>query len=180
MRERHRAGFYEEQLNRLTKKQRIYVFLILSCLCVFVISYFILTRGTPLELGLHKIRVGEQVLRVQMATTPTQWHTGLSFRKELAADEGMLFVFNETQVLNFSTRDTYVPLGIAFIADDCVIREVQKMDISTYNRYRSSQPARAALEAPINWFEKNANVIGWIVTMSEVNCPDNWPTCCSL
>jgi len=145
---------------------------------VFVVSYFVYSRGTPLELPLYRLQIGEKMLNVQIAATPDQWHKGLSFRQELAGDEGMLFVFDEPQVLNFSTRDTYVPLGLAFIADNCIIQEVMKMDITAYNKYSSSQPARAALEAPLGWFENNANVTGWALKIPELSCPNNWQTCC--
>jgi uncharacterized membrane protein (UPF0127 family) len=43
---------------------------------------------------------------------------GLMFRKEMAADHGMLFLFPREEQLSFWMKNTYIPLDIIFIGRD--------------------------------------------------------------
>lgn len=55
------------------------------------------------------------LVRVELARTPAERQRGLMYRKELAADTGMLFLFEGSQQLTFWMRNTYVALDMIFI-----------------------------------------------------------------
>jgi len=52
---------------------------------------------------------------VELAVTPSQRSRGLMFRPALAADAGMLFLFDREAPRTFWMKDTIVPLDIIFL-----------------------------------------------------------------
>ena len=85
-----------------------------------------------------------------------QREKGLMFRKSLNESDGMLFVFEREQKLNFWMKNTYIPLDIAYIDKNGIINEIYHMkplDVSlTYN---SIKPAMYALEVNLGWFSRH-------------------------
>jgi hypothetical protein len=69
--------------------------------------------GGP-EVGLHTA-TGTVTVRVEVADTPAERSFGLMYRKEMAADAGMFFVFDDMQVRSFWMRNTILPLDMIFI-----------------------------------------------------------------
>lgn len=61
---------------------------------------------------------GVRHFSVEVADTPASREHGLMFRKQLAADRGMLFDFKTVQPVDFWMKDTLIPLDILFIAAD--------------------------------------------------------------
>lgn len=89
----------------------------------------------------------------EVAATPERRTLGLSFRTALHPDSGMVFVFEEEQILRFWMKNTYIPLAIAFIDKNGVITDIMEMaPLDTQTRYESSRPVRYALEANSGWF----------------------------
>ena len=102
-------------------------------------------------------QAGEKVkLNAELAVTPAEREKGLMFRKFLKENDGMLFIFEVEQKLNFWMKNTLIPLDIAYINKDGFINEIYSMkalDVSV--TYNSMKPAMYALEVNSGWFEKH-------------------------
>jgi len=57
-------------------------------------------------------------VEVELARTRTQREVGLMFRKQLGADQGMLFVFAQPQPQAFWMHNTLIPLDMLFVGAD--------------------------------------------------------------
>lgn len=64
------------------------------------------------------ISIGDKEYDVLVAQTDEEKVIGLSKTKHLAKDEGMLFVYDEPQDLEFTMEDTSIDLDIVFIDSD--------------------------------------------------------------
>jgi uncharacterized membrane protein (UPF0127 family) len=113
---------------------------------------------TPPQPTLPTIRlsIGSTTVKAEVADEPNERSAGLMGRKELAEGEGMLFIFPEPQPLSFWMRDTLVPLSIAYLNAQGVIREIHDMkpldETTSQSMFRD---LLYALEVPQGWFEKN-------------------------
>jgi len=102
---------------------------------------------TTLSIGFHQ-------LQVQVAATPEQQATGLMFRTDMPAHEGMLFVFPTASQQCFWMKNTLIPLTAAFVADDGTIINLEDMQPQTTQSHCSSKPVRFVLEMNQGWFVK--------------------------
>jgi uncharacterized membrane protein (UPF0127 family) len=103
--------------------------------------------ATTLNAGMHNIRA-------QLAMTPEQRQVGLMYRREMPANDGMLFVFEEPQPQCFWMKNTLLPLTIAFLADDGTIVNLADMQPMNEASHCSAKPVRYALEMNQGWFAK--------------------------
>ncbi|OGT31122.1 MAG: hypothetical protein A3E87_04370 [Gammaproteobacteria bacterium RIFCSPHIGHO2_12_FULL_35_23] len=84
-----------------------------------------------------------------MAKTSTAREKGLMNQSYLAPNQGMLFIFKQSQYLDFWMKNTLIPLDILFINDQWQIVNVQTMSPCTTAPcpiYVSAVPANYALE----------------------------------
>mgnify|MGYP002361799096 FL=1 len=113
-----------------------------------------------------EIQIGSKKITVDLAVTPAQHEKGLMYRETLDKDQGMLFIFNKEQVLNFWMKNTYVDLSIAYINSKMKIIDIQEMKATTTLEvaepptYPSKKPAMYALEMPKGWFKASNIKVG--------------------
>ncbi len=85
--------------------------------------------------------------KIEVATTPQQEAFGLMFRKSLADDAGMFFVFNPPQTISMWMKNTYIPLDMLFVRADGVITKIvtnaQPFDLTPIT---SNEPVAAVVE----------------------------------
>lgn len=110
-----------------------------------------------LTAGMHRIQA-------EVAATDANRARGLMFRKELAPNHGMLFVFEQAAVQCFWMRNTLLPLSIAFILDDGTITNIADMAPMTENSHCSTAPVRYTLEMEQGWFAKRGITAGKKIT----------------
>ena len=94
------------------------------------------------------------LITAEVASTPQAREKGLMFRKELAPNHGMLFVFPTPSNLCFWMMNTIVPLSIAFMRDDGTIVNLEDMKPQTTDSHCSLRPVRYVLEMNQGWFAK--------------------------
>lgn len=90
---------------------------------------------------------GRHVYEVELALTPEMQARGLMFRRDMAADHGMLFVYGEVEEAHFWMRNTYIPLDMIFIdAAGRVNRVAANTEPLSDRIVASDGPVRAVLE----------------------------------
>ncbi|MEE4114225.1 MAG: DUF192 domain-containing protein [Desulfobacteraceae bacterium] len=129
----------------------------LSKIILLVIFVLSIIKGTlnacPLELPTASITIDGHRLVVELAATPQSRRCGLSHRAALGENQGMLFIYAESDLRTFWMKDTQIPLSIAFLDDSGKIITIEIMTPNqTEKRYHSGRPARYALEVNQGWF----------------------------
>lgn len=106
------------------------------------------------QLQLQRVDITAGIHRIdaQVAVTPEQREIGLMFRKDMPAQEGMLFVFERPATQCFWMKNTLLPLTAAFVADDGTIVNLADMKPQTLDSHCSSKPVRYVLEMNQGWF----------------------------
>ncbi len=107
-----------------------------------------------LQLPRVTLTAGMHLIQAQVASTPEQRATGLMHRKEMPANEGMLFVFEQRAGQCFWMKNTLLPLTAAFVADDGTIVNLADMKPQTLDSHCSAEPVRYVLEMNQGWFAK--------------------------
>ncbi len=98
------------------------------------------------------LRIGSHPLKVEVAANDAQRERGLMFRKSLARDEGMLFVFQDPGYYAMWMKNTLVPLSVAFVDRAGVILNIADMEPQTLDTHIANGPALYAIETNKGWF----------------------------
>jgi uncharacterized protein len=89
----------------------------------------------------------EAAFEVEIADTPAKREMGLMYRRDLADDHGMLFIFPDQSVLTFWMKNTPIPLDMIFIGGDLkivgIVREAAPFTLSPRS---VDAPSRYVLE----------------------------------
>ena len=125
---------------------------------------------SPGGLPIIKMEVDGHKLKAEVASTTEQRTRGLMYRRDLGTNAGMLFVYEEKEALSFWMKNTFIPLSIAFIADDGRVVHITDMAPQTLDTHRSPKPVRYALEMNKGWFEEKNIVVG---AHAEFTLPDS-------
>jgi uncharacterized membrane protein (UPF0127 family) len=108
---------------------------------------------SPAGMAIIKVDIEGHPLKAEVAATTEQRTRGLMYRRELGRNAGMLFAYENPSALSFWMKNTFIPLSIAFIADDGSIVHITDMAPQTLAPHRSPKPVRYALEVNRGWFE---------------------------
>jgi uncharacterized membrane protein (UPF0127 family) len=116
---------------------------------------------------------GQVQIRADVAETPSEQEQGLMFRTVLAQNEGMLFVFNQDQVLNFWMMNTSIPLDgifissqlrVVFVAEN--LKPCPPSNCHDPEFFSSRTPAMYALEVNAGFSAKNDIKVGTEVSIN--------------
>ena len=89
---------------------------------------------------------GERSFTIEIADTGERRSRGLMFRREMAADHGMLFVFERTGRLGFWMKNTPLPLDLLFISETGEVRAILPGEPFSTAQIDPGEPARFVLE----------------------------------
>lgn len=102
------------------------------------------------------IKVGDTLVRMQLAIQPVEQQRGLMNRRDLGPDDGMIFIYERAQQMGFWMRNTPTPLDIGFFDPEGRLQEVYPLypfDERTVNSRGSN--LLFALEMNQNWFRRS-------------------------
>lgn len=148
-------------------RRQIAFLVLLAVLIPFGISQYYKWSA---ESGLFKVWFdnpdGNSTIRfkVEAASTPAEVKKGLMFRKSLAPDRGMIFVFPTEKDQGFWMKNTFVSLDMIFIGTDFkvvgILENVPKMSEQTRS---VGAPSQYVLELPAGSSKKHGIVKGsWL------------------
>lgn len=128
---------------------------------LMILFSMLLPSVFAIEFKTARIQVGSKKIKVEIADDTEKRNHGLMFRKSLPKDEGMLFVFDRPEPLNFWMKNTVIPLSIGYFDSKKTLIDVQEMVpeasemVVSPKIYASRGPAQYALEMNPGWFTKN-------------------------
>lgn len=108
--------------------------------------------GAQTRLPVTSLNAGMYAIQAEVAATPEARQQGLMHRKTMAANAGMLFVFDEKAGHCFWMKNTDLPLSIAFLADDGTIVNIEDMQPYSEDNHCPKAAIRYALEMNKGWF----------------------------
>jgi len=131
-------------------------FLFPCFLLVTALILFSATKGEAQSFGLNNFERSKlSVLSkskshefiVEIARTDRQQRQGLMFRRRLAGNEGMLFVYSSAKILKMWMKNTYLPLDMLFIdAKGRIVNIVERTVPGSLEIISSVEQAMAVLE----------------------------------
>lgn len=89
---------------------------------------------------------GELSFKVEIADDVSERSMGLMFRETLPADQGMLFVFQQTQPVGFWMKNTPLPLDLIFIGEDGKVKTIRQGEPQSEAVIAPNGPVRFVLE----------------------------------
>jgi uncharacterized membrane protein (UPF0127 family) len=107
--------------------------------------------------------INNHVIAVEIADEFNEWQQGLSDRKILAENEGMLFVFPDKQVRCFWMKNMNFALDIIWLDDNLpaqtgkiikIDKDAQPEGEKPSRRYSSMVPINYVLEVNAGWCDK--------------------------
>lgn len=109
------------------------------------------------------VKINGQEIKVEIADTQELQYQGLSFRKNLCADCGMLFKFSEKSEKIFVMRNMKFGIDIIFIDADKIIKiykDLKPEGSNPKNFYNSSAPVDYVLEVSAGYADSHNIKIG--------------------
>jgi uncharacterized membrane protein (UPF0127 family) len=116
-------------LNGGTMKQPIYLLIMISFLvlgCSPNHNVNATAEKTPPIIAQSKgqmlpieaqVKIGSEVIDLEVAKTPEQQSMGLMYRDSLPKNRGMIFLFDQSRFLKFWMKNTIIPLDMVFLRD---------------------------------------------------------------
>ena len=104
-------------------------------------------------------KIGDHSFKLAVASTPQSQAKGyMKAESGPNEGEGIMFIYPEEKILRFWMRDVSFPLDILFFDSNNVLIGYETMQPGSPNStqiYRSSKPARYAIETKAGWCKNN-------------------------
>ncbi len=99
------------------------------------------------RLEIQRVDGSKVTFNIEIATTPEQQEHGLMFRKHLAPDAGMIFVWPDDEPVSMWMKNTLIPLDMLFVTRDGKIVKVAANAVpEDLTPISANQPIRAVIE----------------------------------
>ncbi|MFH2109065.1 MAG: DUF192 domain-containing protein [Patescibacteria group bacterium] len=141
------------------------IFFVVLAFSVLGIIYIFYPRKS---INIRSVDINGKKVGVEVVTTPTSMAKGLMFRKHLAENSGMLFIFGNSAKHSFWMANTLIPLDIIWIGNDKKIVDIKEnappctasVIRSFCTSYIPQEKANYVLEVNGSWCAKNGVKIG--------------------
>ncbi|MEM7224644.1 MAG: DUF192 domain-containing protein [Pseudomonadota bacterium] len=99
------------------------------------------------ELVIERADGGSHRFDIELALEPQQQAQGLMYRRKMAPEAGMLFIYEPVRQVAMWMQNTYIPLDMIFIqADGQIVKIVERTVPLSQETISSDRPVRAVLE----------------------------------
>ena len=99
-----------------------------------------------------QLQAGMHIIRAEVAADFSTRAQGLMYRKSLAPNAGMLFIFDANDIYCMWMKNTLIPLSVAFLDERGAIINIEDMQPHSEESHCAARPARYALEMSRGWF----------------------------
>lgn len=106
------------------------------------------------QLPVVQLRAGMHLIRAEVAADYETRGRGLMYRKTLAPNSGMLFVFDAPALQCMWMKNTDLPLSVAFLDAQGAVINIEDMQPHTEDSHCAKRPALYALEMEQGWFAR--------------------------
>jgi uncharacterized membrane protein (UPF0127 family) len=106
------------------------------------------------------VSVGRVTIMAEAVRTPARLYLGLSHRRELPEDQGMLFFMPEKKVQTFCMRGMHFPLDFIWINQGRVVGITRNVLPTFAGDLNSPKPVDQVLEMPGGFAEKYGVTVG--------------------
>jgi uncharacterized protein len=119
-----------------------------------VTAFFVLSplqastlESFPIDTLTIKSKDAAHQFTVEVAKTSRQQSQGLMYRRKMAADAGMVFIYSSAKPISMWMKNTLIPLDMVFIgASGTISRIVERTTPMSQTIISSGGPAKAVLE----------------------------------
>ncbi|MFD0915588.1 DUF192 domain-containing protein [Pseudahrensia aquimaris] len=103
--------------------------------------------GSPMHTISVQTAKGSQTWQIELASDAESRAKGLMFRKQMDADKGMLFRFEQTRPIAMWMKNTFISLDMIFIREDGTIARIESNTTPESEEIvGSGEPVRYVLE----------------------------------
>jgi len=115
---------------------------------------------------------GEKRFTIEVADELQERSAGLMFREDMDDNHGMLFVFDQTQVVGFWMKDTPMPLDLIFVGQDGRVRAIKQGEPLSEAVISPGEPVRFVLELKAGTAEREGIVDGSMLRHPAISQAD--------
>jgi uncharacterized membrane protein (UPF0127 family) len=120
---------------------------LVCCALLLAFSGGAWAAGAPAEPLKVETAAGVRDFTVEIAQTPEDQATGLMYRREMAPNAGMLFIYPAVSRVTMWMKNTLLPLDMLFIGQDGRIKHIVERTVPhSTELIGSNGPVRAVLE----------------------------------
>jgi uncharacterized membrane protein (UPF0127 family) len=113
------------------------------------------------------VKIKEKKFTLEVADTDARRSRGLMFRKSMAADHGMLFVFEKADTWGFWMKNTEIPLDLVFLDESRRVIGIYALRPHDETSVGPDKPAKFALELNLGTAKAVGLKVGDTVSLPE-------------